>query len=283
MSKVIVCAATPSSGVRHRFLVMQRIKGFADHFRYSARMLWGVSRGVSYCRFEELFAPIPGLAIENISEREVIGLAHQVAASSSVNYKGRSLRVFLPGAAPAKDIFAWNLSASASLARLLPRRPPSLVARLSKPLQAQASVWIRRHDLTNRLGIRVRVEELASQPRKPHRVRRELDEVITSIIRIPWHTRVFIATDSEYIQQMLASHFYDARFFLKRFDLEEATGRYVHRQDRHAMFTFLKEVYCLCACSKIINIGGFLNDNSVKARVIKEPYQAGALMHFSRR
>jgi len=80
---------------------------------------------------------------------------------------------------------------------------------------------------------------------------------------------VFIATDSDYIQQRLLSHFIDSRFLSKRFELREQTGGYVHRTDKDAMLTFLKEVSCLCACRHIINYGGFLNENSVRYKFIE--------------
>jgi hypothetical protein len=52
----------------------------------------------------------------------------------------------------------------------------------------------------------------------------------------------------------------------------EPTGRYVDRQDKEAMFTFLKEVECLCQCRNIINSGGFHQDSSVRHKILEEPY-----------
>jgi hypothetical protein len=83
---------------------------------------------------------------------------------------------------------------------------------------------------------------------------------------------LFIATDSEYIQEGLLSHFIDARFLPKRFEQREQTGGYVQRTDKDAMLTFVKEVSCLCACKNIINYGGFLNETSVRHKFIREPY-----------
>ncbi len=130
----------------------------------------------------------------------------------------------------------------------------------------------------DRVGIRVRVEEIDSGKRKPHRIQTELDEVVKSIIRIPWYVKVFVVTDSEYIQQMLASHFADCVFLPKNFDLTQSTGRYIHRLDKAAMVTFLKEVDCLCRCRKIVNIGGFPNDASVQHKMIEPPYADAALI-----
>jgi hypothetical protein len=118
----------------------------------------------------------------------------------------------------------------------------------------------------------VRVTECPIEARKPHRIQRELDEAVKSIIRLPWHVKVFVMTDSEYIQQMLASHFYDARFFAKRFDWRDVGGRYIHRQDRDAMQIFLTEMVCLTACRRIINLGGFLNEASVWYKILQPPY-----------
>jgi hypothetical protein len=50
-----------------------------------------------------------------------------------------------------------------------------------------------------------------------------------------------VVTDSEYVQERLTAHFSDAKFLPKAFDLEEPTGRYVHRQDKDALTTFLKD------------------------------------------
>jgi hypothetical protein len=156
------------------------------------------------------------------------------------------------------------------------------VAKPAAAIQGQANAWIRAHRIAHRLGIRVRVEESRSRNRKPHRVKRELDQVVRSLIRIPWYAPVFVATDSEYIQQMLASHFVDTSFLPKKFDLQEPTGRYVHRQDKEAMVTFLREICCLCACPRIINIGGFLNEAQVSNKVMEEPYEAAAFLHVKR-
>ena len=62
----------------------------------------------------------------------------------------------------------------------------------------------------------------------------------------------------------------------------EATGRYVHRDDQNAMKTFVKEVGCLCACKMIISFGGFLNDSSVQAKIIQEPYSEAAFLNVKR-
>ena len=62
----------------------------------------------------------------------------------------------------------------------------------------------------------------------------------------------------------------DAAWLSKEFDLAENGSRYVHRSDKAAMFTFLKEALCLCACRRVINIGGFLNDQA--ARIWQPPY-----------
>jgi hypothetical protein len=93
---------------------------------------------------------------------------------------------------------------------------------------------------------------------------------------------VFIATYSEYVQRMLVAHFADARFLPKEFTHVEETGRYVHRDDKHAMETFVKEVGCLCACGMIISFGGFLNDSAVQSKIIKEPYSEAALLNVKR-
>jgi hypothetical protein len=119
-----------------------------------------------------------------------------------------------------------------------------------------------------RLGIRVRVTDSPIDGRKPRRIQRELDEALKSIIRLPWHIPVFLVTDSEYIQQMLASHFHDSKFLPKIFTEKQDTGRYVSRLDRDDMRMFMTEVMCLTACRKIVNLGGFLNQDSVADKIV---------------
>jgi hypothetical protein len=272
--KVVVCATTPGSGVRHRFVALSALKHFADHNGYSACMLWGVTRGVAYCRFEELFAPLPGVRIVNISDEALAGVAECAYKKRVITFGSQPLPLFRPDQRwklPDR-FFSWDLAGAFALAREVGRPPKHLVAPASLPIQERVNAYVRRHGLESRLGIRVRVEEYRERNRKPHRIQRELDEVLASIIRLPWHARVFIATDSHYIQTMLASHFNDARYIEKEFDLREKTGKYVHRQDKRAMFTFLEEIDCLCRCRKIINIGGFLNERSVQGKIISEPY-----------
>jgi len=272
MSKLLLFATTPTSGVNHRFAVLSAVKHFADHFGYSVCMSWGVTRGVSYCRFEELFAPVPGVRIVNVSPEQVTEYERCARSGRDMIVEGLPFRVFRPGEPPSGNLFSWDLAGCFALTKLVPGRRSHLVARPSATIRMDASAYARAHHIDKRLGIRVRVEEYLSRNRKPHRVTQELNEVLKSIIRLPWHTKTFIATDSEYIQLMLASHFPDTRYLPKRFDLQESTGRYVHRQDKEAMFTFLKEVYCLCLCREIINVGGFLNDNWVRHKIIHEPY-----------
>ena len=282
MSKLVVCAATPTSGVRHRYLLMRQVKMFAEQSGHSVCMLWGVTGGVSQCRHEELFAPVPGIQLENVSAESLEEIANSVASGARVRYKGEFLNVYRPGTSPRDRFFSWDLDGSGALAKLHPRAMPSLVAKPCAALQVQLDEYVKRNGINDRLGIRVRVDELWHQKRKPHRSQPELDGVLRSLLRIPWYVRVFIATDSEYIQNTLVSHFIDSRFLAKKFDLRHVTGRYVHRSDKHAMVTFLKEVSFLCACRKVINIGGFLNDGLVHSRLIHEPYDAAAFMHAQR-
>lgn len=273
--RVVVCATTPGSGVRHRFMALSALKHFADRFGYSVCMLWGVTRGVAFCQFEELFAPLPGVRIVNISDAALAGVAECAYKKQTITFGSQPLPLFRPDQSGWKRpdrFFSWDLPGAFALAREVGSPSKHLVAPVSPPIQERVAKYVRRHGLESRLGIRVRVEEYSERNRKPHRIQRELDEVLTSIIRLPWHSRVFIATDSQYIQTMLASHFNDARYIEKQFDLRQKTGNYVHRQDKRAMFTFLEEVDCLCRCRKIINIGGFLNERSVQTKIISEPY-----------
>jgi len=128
----------------------------------------------------------------------------------------------------------------------------------------------------------VRATESLNHRCRLHRVNSEIDNVLYALYRIPWYVKVFIATDSEYVQKSLLAHFSDAKILLKEFDLLEPTGRYVHRGDKKAMLTFLKEVGCLCACRRVISVGGFLNDELIQSKVIRAPYDDAAFMHVRR-
>jgi len=283
MSQCIMCATTPGAGVRHRFAMLSAVKCFADHHGCSVCMLWGVTNGVAFCRFEELFAPVPGVRVVNLSPEQLSEVAHCAKMSRNIRAGGRVFRVFRPGDTPNGSLFSWDLIPSKALARLTAHTWRQVGALPAARIRAHTKVYARAHGIEARLGVRVRVEEILSRTRRPRRIMRELNETVKSIVRIPWYTRVFLATDSEYIQQMLASHFKDSIFLPKNFDTQEPTGRYVQRQDKDAMVTFLKEVDCLCHCGRIINIGGFLNDNSVKYKTMHPPYSEAAYMHMARR
>ncbi len=273
MPNWIICAATSTSGVRHRLTILSALKHFADARNFAVLMYWPVSAGVCFSRFEELFAPIPGITVRNLPVEHLGAIQQSVASGARVILGKQRLPLHQPGQPnPRGTFFSWDLSGAWSLAKMVPGRPPAILALPSRQIRARADHYVRLHDLAHRLGIRVRVEELPYRDRKPHRIKRELDQVIRSLIRIPWYARVFIATDSEYIQQALASHFIDHKFLPKNFDLEESTGRYIHRLDKHAMFTFMQEVECLRLCNQVINIGGFLNDHSVANKILPQPY-----------
>ena len=280
MSKWLACAATPTSGVRHRITMLSSVKHFARSRGYSVCMLWGVTSHVSFCRFEELLSPIPGVKVVNISAEQLDGLTRSLRANKRLRLGNKSFQSFVPGFVPRGNLFCWDLRASGALADLVPGRPVPIVAKPSARILGEVDNYARCHGVESRLGIRIRVEEHLSRQRKPHRIKKELDDVLKSVLRIPWYTRVFVATDSEYVQQILASHFLDIRFLSKNFDLQESTGRYVHRQDKEAMFAFLKEVDCLCRCKRIINIGRFLNDHCVRQKWMPEPYSEAAHMHL---
>jgi hypothetical protein len=261
-------------------MMLSAARHFADAHGYSVLMLWGVSSGVCFCRFGELLAPIPGVRVLNVRSEQLGDVERCARSGKDVTIGQTTVRLYRPGQPIRGDFFSWDLRDAWALAKLVPGRLRHLVAPPSPQIKNQADAYARRHGLAHRLGIRVRVEEFPYRDRKPHRLRRELDQVVKSIVRIPWYAKVFVATDSEYMQQMLASHFGDARFLTKKFDLQHPTGRYVHRLDKHAMFTFIQEVECLRQCSRIINIGGFLNDQAVAQRIMGEPYADATLMHL---
>jgi hypothetical protein len=282
MGKLVLCAATPYSGVRHRYLMLRQVKAYADRYGYAVRMLWGVTNAVSNYRHEELFAPVPGVQIRNISKEELKAIRHFCERDGGFMYEGEPFRMRRTDEGQGERFFSWDLDGSGNLALLVPRPFPQLLATPSAALRTEIDRYIQKNNMQKRLGIRIRAMELPNQKNRVHRIKSELDAVLQGLYRIPWYVPVFIVTDSEYVQQTLASHFADAKFFPKSFDEVESTGRYVHREDQDAMKTFVKEVGCLCACKKIISFGGFLNDSAVQSKIIKEPYSEAAYMNVRR-
>jgi hypothetical protein len=263
--------------------MLSNVKHFADLNGYDTKLLWGMTSGVSFCRFEELFAPIPGISVTNLLPHQLWELVQSTRSNSRLKLGKKHYEIFRPGLKPKTDFFCWDIRDSIALKLLSP--PPALLITVkpSPPLRREVAGFVYKNRLTERLGIRIRVEENTARSRKPRRIARELDAVVKSIARVPWYVRVFVASDSEYMQQMVASHFPDTVYWPKEFDLQEKTGRYVHRQDKNAMRTFVKEVECLCHCRRIINVAGFLNDHAVRNKTISEPYLDAAPLPLIRR
>jgi len=280
MPRVIYFAAPGWAGIKHRFMTLNHIQTFATHFGYHAYFLWGISGGVGYCRFEELLAPVPGVQVINVPEQELLALEQAYRGSKSVRFRKQSFSVYRSGTALSDRMLAydlsWDLGASTALEKLVPSRfHPALpvCANPSVDIRKKAGAYIRQHALMGRVGIRVRVTESPDDGRTLRRIQKDLDDTVKSLIRMPWFVRVFVVTDSEYIQQMLASHFHDTRFLPKKFPSQEVGGSYIDRHDADAMRKFLTEVACLAACWKIINIGGFVNEESVCAKILQPPYE----------
>ena len=282
MATLVLCAAKVHAGVRHRYVLLRQVKAFADRYGYAVRMLWGVTYAVSDYRHEDLFAPVPGVEIRNISKEELKAVAYFCEKQGGFTYGGEPFRMLRSGETPGERFFSWDLAGSGTLAQMVPRPFPQLLAKPARAIQTQLESYIEANSIRDRLGIRVRAMELPNQKNRIHRLRSDLDAVLQSLYRIPWYVPVFIATDSEYVQKTLVAHFADARFLPKRFEQVEPTGRYVDRNDQNAMKTFVKEVGCLCACKKIISFGGFLNDSSVQTKIIQEPYSEAAFLNVKR-
>ncbi|HKD08958.1 MAG TPA: hypothetical protein VKB79_23850 [Bryobacteraceae bacterium] len=283
MKAWVVCAATPTSGIRHRFRMLSAVKSYAEKYRCEVALLWGATRGVAHCRFAELLAPVRGVVVHDVLREHLSEIERISRNGDRIRLGNLDFQIFRPERKPIGNVFSWDLRCASALGDLGPRPWKQIVARPAAPIRREADAFARAYAISQRIGIRVRVDEIDSGRRKPHRLQRELDDVVKSIIRIPWYAKVFVVTDSEYIQQMLASHFADCVFVPKNFDLTQSTGRYVHRQDKAAMVTFLKEVDCLCRCRKIIDIGGFLNDASVRHKIVGPPYDDAVLMQLTYR
>ncbi|EDY21078.1 hypothetical protein CfE428DRAFT_1371 [Chthoniobacter flavus Ellin428] len=272
--KKLVCVSSYSSGLKHRFALLNQVRNFGHLHGYDVHFLWGVSRGVAYCHWEELFGPLEGIRVTNVSEAEVDRIGRLQKAAPLIEYEGERLDVVSDGCPLTDRMFAFNLPATDYLERLVPNSARPKMRLLAPPndaIRVSVDALARKHRLAQRTGIRVRVTEAAHDPRKPHRNKAELDQCLVPLLRLPADMPAFIVTDSEYVQCRLATHFVDAVWLPKEFDLTENGSHYVHRSDKAAMFTFLKEAFCLCACRRVINIGGFLNDQA--ACVWLPPYQ----------
>jgi hypothetical protein len=287
MSGILYCAAPGWAGVWHRFRTLNNIKAFVMHSGFRPCYLWGVSQGVSHCTFEELLSPIPGFEVINMPEAELAQLEQKYRQSDNVVFRGQTLAVYRRGVPKPKTLVfdLWgDFAESTALTQEVPSHLRLIVpvrARPADKLRREAESRIREWDLGRRIGIRVRVTENPKDGRPLCRMQKQLDNAIKAIIRMPWYVRVFVVTDSDYVQQMLASHFRDIRFISKGFALSEPGGRYVNRNDAAAMRNFMIEVTCLLACPRIINFGGFLNEELVRNRMIEPSHDPKVLLSLA--
>ncbi|MBV8631482.1 MAG: hypothetical protein JOZ83_11190 [Silvibacterium sp.] len=279
--RLILCAATINSGVRHRYLMLRRVRAYADRYGYNVRMLWGLTEAVANHCHDELFSSVAGVDIRNISRADLKEIKDLCERDGGFTYEGEPFHMIRAYQGQGDRFFCWDLEGSNHLALLVPQPFPQLLAAPNPTLQAEIDAYIKVNRVHQRLGIRVRAMELPHQKDGIHRLKSELDAVLHSLYRIPWYVPVFIVTDSEYVQQTLVSHFVDSACFAKEFEAIEPSGRYVNRDDRHAMKTFVKEIGVLCACKKIISYGGFLNDCSVQSKLLKEPYDEAAFLNVA--
>lgn len=273
--RTIFTAAPWWSGIKHRFKTLNQALAFARWKNYQLTYVWGVSEAVAYCRYEDLLAQVPGIRVMNVSERELKEIEAAYRRSKTINFRNERLSTYASGDTVSDHMFVFDLWGDfAETTALYQQVPVSLrmepvQAKASTELQLKASAYSRRHELANRIGIRVRVTENPADGRTLCRVQRELNNTIKSIVRLPWYVPVFIVTDSEYVQQMLASHFPDSKYLPKTFSDIEKGNTYVNRKDSSAMRTYMMEIACLTSCRNILNYGGFINEESVSDKIIE--------------
>jgi hypothetical protein len=212
----------------------------------------------------------------NVSERELKEIEAAYRRAKTINFRNNRLSTHTPGDRASDHMFVFDLwgdfAETTSLYQQVPaslRAADPIQAKASAQLQLQASTFSQKYKLANRIGIRVRVTENPADGRTLCRVQCELDKAIKSIIRLPWYIPVFIVTDSEYVQQMLSSHFPDSKYFPKTFADIEKGSSYVNRKDSSAMRTYMMEIACLTSCRNILNYGGFINDELVSGKIIE--------------
>jgi hypothetical protein len=275
--KIVFGLTNSNSGARHRFSWLHQVATFARHFGFEVHYLWGVTRGVGHCRWEELFGPIDGIQITNASERKIKELERVGKAGDTIERNGRSFKAVRERALLGDQMFAFDLKSSYALFEQIPvaaRAKPQLFVPPSEPLRMEINDLIVKYAISERTGIRIRVTESPTDKRTPRRLKTELDSCLAPLLKLPTTMPVFVVTDSEYIQQALLRHFESAVCLSKEFGLVQNGSRYVRRGDKHAMKTFVKEAFCLCACCKVINIGTFFNDHA--ARTWNPPYETRA-------
>jgi hypothetical protein len=256
---------------------------FARWKNYQLTFVWGVSEAVAYCRYEDLLARLPEVRIINVPEGELKEIEAAYRVSKTINFRNNRLSTHSPGDPFSDRMFVFDLWGDFAETKSLYQQVPvsfkveTLQARAAAELELQAGIFARKHELANRVGIRVRVTENPADGRILCRAQRELDKAIKSIIHLPWYVPVFIVTDSEYVQQMLSSHFNDSKYFPKKFaDMEKGTT-YVNRKDSSAMRTYMMEIACLISCRNILNYGGFINEESVADKIIEPTCHPGLL------
>lgn len=274
VTPTLYLAAPAWAGVWHRFRTLNQARIYLRHAGIRGCFLWGVSDGVAHCGYAELLSPLPGIDVIDVPEAELADIEKQYRRGNQVLFRGQTLHAYRAGV-PRTHTLVFDLwgdfAATAALMTCVPIRSQIAAPLLAAPcsvLRKEADARIRQWDMGKRVGIRARITENPADGRTLARVQRQLDAAVKTIVRLPWYVRVFVVTDSAYVQQMLGSHFRDICFIPKRFALREAGGYYVDRDDRDAMKAFIVEVACLGVCLKIVNLGGFLNEELHRHKTI---------------
>lgn len=267
--RTLYCISHASGGLKHRMIMLSRVMHYAAHAGRDVCLLWGCTEAVAKCRFDELLARIRGVRVINLSAAENRALVSCAGHEQGVAIEERVVAVFDPARElPVGPVLCVDLKQAGALASRITATPEALASEIAPVLLGQAMDFCARHVMGERVGIRVRVLESPIPGRKPWRVQAELDDVLAWLIRLPWQTPVFVATDSEYVQQVLACHFASICWLPKCFRETTRTGNYVSRTDADAMKTFMMEVHCLQQVRQVVNVNGFLNDHLVRERTL---------------
>ena len=83
---------------------------FANHYGYRVCMLWGVIRGVCYCRFEELFSPVSGIRVVSITPDCLAEIESRVKKDSVRKFGEQGIPPFRNHELPKGDLFSWDLA-----------------------------------------------------------------------------------------------------------------------------------------------------------------------------
>src|SRR5215469_4447109 len=106
--RTMFTAAPWWSGIKHRFKTLNQTVAFARWKNYQLTFVWGMSEGVAYCRYEDLLAPVPGVRVINVSEKELKEVEATYRRSKTINMRNNKLTTHTPGDTVSDHMFVFD-------------------------------------------------------------------------------------------------------------------------------------------------------------------------------